>query len=182
MRAILLEHAEYLYTYPEGEPRPRLEAGSALALAGCVCASLPQSELWRLAGFGRVAAVLAEVAPAPTDVHLTLPLDVAFSLANERDLPILERAVPAYNTVLNRNFTPEKPIRITAKRIAISLMCSTWIFPGMEAVKAAVLAVDIPAAKSAYTAFRRQFLKDFVGGACPSRLHPVRKVRYLYYC
>ena len=78
---ILLEHTEYLYTYPEGEPRPRLEAGSALALAGCVCAALPQSELWRLAGFGRVAAVLAEVAPAPTDVHLTRPLDVAFLLA-----------------------------------------------------------------------------------------------------
>ena len=81
---ILLEHAEYLYTYPEGEPRPRLEAGSALALAGCVCASLPQSELWRLAGFGRVAAVLAEVAPAPTDVHLTLPWTLLFRLRMNR--------------------------------------------------------------------------------------------------
>ena len=86
---ILLEHTVYLYAYPDGKPRPRLEAGSALALAGCICASLPQSELWRLAGFGRISAVLPEVAPAPTDSHLTLPIDAAFTLANERNLPIL---------------------------------------------------------------------------------------------
>ena len=36
----------------------------------------------------------------------------------------------------------------------------------MAAVKAAVLAADIAAAKSEYTAFRHQFLKDFVGGIC----------------
>ena len=53
---ILLEHAVYLYAYPDGEARPRLEAGSALALVGSVCASLPQSELWRLAGFGRISS------------------------------------------------------------------------------------------------------------------------------
>ena len=154
---ILLEHAVYLYAYPDGEPRPRLEAGSALALVGSVCASLPQSELWRLAGFGRISIVLAEVDPAPTDSHLTLPIDVAFSLANEQDLPILASAIDTYNAVLKRNFTPQN-------RFDLPLSDSDFFdtlnldFPGLEAVKVAVLADNIPAAKTAYTAFRRTFL------------------------
>lgn len=156
---ILLEHTEYLYAYPDGEPRSRLEAGSALALAGCVCASLPQSELWRLAGFGRISAVLAEVAPAPTDSHLTLPIDVAFSLANERNLPILSSAVTVYNTVLKRNFTPQHqynlPLSDSDFFDALNLD-----YPGMEVVKSAFLAEDISAAKSAYTDFRREFLES----------------------
>lgn len=154
---ILLEHTEYLYTYRDGEPRPRLEAGSALALAGCVCASLRQSELWRLAGFGRISAVLAEVAPAPTDSHLTGPMDVAFSLANEQKLPILASAVTAYNTVLKRNFISQHQYNLpfSAKDFFITLNLD---FPGMETVKSAVSANDIPTAKSAYTDFRREFL------------------------
>ena len=154
---ILLEYAEYLYAYPDGEPRPRLEAGSALALVGSVCASLPQSELWRLAGFGRISAVLAEVAPAPTDSHLTLPIDVAFSLANERNLPILVSAVTAYNTVLKRNLTPQNQYNLpfSDNDFFDALHLD---YPGMEVVKTAVLAGDMPAAKSAYTDFRREFL------------------------
>ena len=166
---ILSEHAEYLYTYPDGEPRPRLEAGSALALAGSVCASLPQSALWRLAGFGRISAVLMEVAPAPTDSHLTRPIDVAFSLANKQNLPILASAVNAYNTVLKRNFTPQRQYNLP---FSDSDFFDTLNldFPGMEAVKAALfgetcepkLAVksadDVAAAKAAYTLFRRDFL------------------------
>ena len=158
---ILLEHAAYLYAYSDGEPRPRLEAGSALALAGGVCASVPESELWRLAGFGRISAVLAEVAPAPTDSHLTLPIDVAFSLANERNLPILASAVTTYNTVLKRNFTTQKqynlPLSDNDFFDALNLD-----FPGMETVKTAFLAADMPAAKSAYTDFRREFLNSQV--------------------
>ena len=160
---ILLEHAVYLYAYPDSEPRPRLEAGSALALVGSVCASLPQSELWRLAGFGRISAVLAEVAPAPTDSHLTLPIDVAFSRANERNLPILASAVDTYNAVLKPDFTPQN-------RFDLPFSDSDFFdaldldFPGMEAVKAAVSTDDINTAKTAYTAFRKDFLKDFVGG------------------
>ena len=163
---ILLEHAVYLYAYPDGEPRPRLAAGSALALVGGLCASLPQSELWRLAGFGRVSAALTEVTPAPTDSHLTLPIDLAFSLANEQNLPILAPAVDTYSTVLRRNVTLKN-------RFDLPLSDSDFFqvlnldFPGMEAVKAAVLTDDIPTAKTAYTAFRRQFLKDFVGGDAP---------------
>ena len=163
---ILLEHTVYLYAYPDGEPRLRLEAGSALALVGGICASLPQSELWRLAGFGRVAAALAEVTPAPTDSYLTLPIDVAFSLANEQNLPILASAIDTYNAVLKRNVTLKNrfdfPLSDSDFFEALNLD-----FPGMETVKAAVLADDIPTAKTAYTAFRHQFLKHFVGGDVP---------------
>ena len=162
---ILLAHAEYLYAYPDGDPRPKLEAGSALALASSVCASLPQSELWRLAGFGRISAVLADVAPALTDSHLTLPIDVAFSLANERNLPILASAVTTYNTVLKRNLIPTNQYNLPFSDNdffdALNLD-----YPGMEAVKTAVLVGDISAAKSAYTDFRSQFIEDFVGGIC----------------
>ena len=158
---ILLEHAAYLYAYSDGEPRPRLEAGSALALAGGVCAPVPESELWRLAGFGRISAVLAEVAPAPTDSHLTLPIDVAFSLANERNLPILASAVTTYNTVLKRNFTTQKQYNLPFSDNdffdALNLD-----FPGMETVKTAFLAADMPTATSAYTDFRREFLNSQV--------------------
>ena len=165
LACILLAHAEYLYAYPDGEPRPRLEAGSTLALAGTVCASLPQSELWRLAGFGRFSAVLAEVAPTSTDSHLTLPIDVAFSLANERNLVILDSAITAYNAVLGRNFTPQNRYKLPlSDRDFFDAL--NLDFPGIETVKSAVLANDLPAAKSAYTTFRRQFLKDFVGGIC----------------
>lgn len=159
---ILLEHTVYLYAYPDGEPRPRLEAGSALALAGSVCASLAQSELWRLAGFGRTAAAFAAVAPTPTDGHLTLPMDVAFSLANERRLPILAAAIDTYNAVLKPDFTPHNrfDLPLSDRDFFYTLNLD---FPGMAAVKSAVLSDDISAAKSAYTAFRRQFLKDFMG-------------------
>lgn len=159
---ILLEHIEYLYAYPEGEARPRLEAGSALALAGCVCASLPQSDLWRLAGFGRLSAALVEVTPAATDSHLTLPTELAFLLANERNLPVLDAAVTAYNTVLKRDFTPQN-------QHILSLSDNDFFdvlnldFPGMAAVKAAISEDDIPAAKSAYTAYRCRFLDDLMG-------------------
>ena len=163
---ILLEHAVYLYAYPAGEPRPRLEAGSALALVGGLCASLPQSELWRLAGFGRVSAALAEVTPAPTDSHLTLPLDVAFSLANEQNLPILASAIDIYTTVLKPDFTPQNRFDLPfSDRDFFEVL--NLDFPGMETVKVAVLADNIPTAKTAYTAFRRQFLKDFVGDDPP---------------
>ena len=167
---ILSGHAEYLYTYPDGEPRPKLEAGIALALAGSVCASLPQSALWRLAGFGRISGVLTEVAPAPTDSHLTRPIEVAFSLANERNLPILASAVNAYNTVLKRNFTPQRHYSLPFSDSDFFEVLNLD-FPGMEAVKAALfgetcgfpkLAVKsadaVAAAKAAYTVFRREFL------------------------
>ncbi len=154
---ILLEHTEYLYTYSEGKPRPKLEAGSALALAGTLCASLPQATLWQLAGFGRVATPLTLISPKPTDSHLTLPLNTALSLANQRKLPILEGAVTAYNTVLAPNFIPINPYKLplNAHDFFDTLNLD---FPGMQAVKTALIADNISAAKSEYTAFRQTFL------------------------
>ena len=149
---ILLEHTVYLYVYPDGDPRPRLEAGSALALAGCICASLPQSELWRLAGFARISAALSEVTPTPTDSHLTLPIDATFSLANERALPILASAVETYNTVLKRDFTPQNELRLPLSDTEF-FNTLNLDFPGLEAVKSAMLSGDIDTAKSAYTDF-----------------------------
>lgn len=158
---ILLEHAEYLYTYPDAATaREKLAAGTALALACSVCASVPQAELWRLAGFGQIAEALAEVAPTSTDFHLIQPLDAAFSLARELRLPILDSAIASYNTVLNRHLTLQNPLSLPLSNRGFFEQLNLG-FPGMEAVKAAVLADDIAAAKSAYTVFRRQFLKDF---------------------
>ena len=154
---VLLEHAIYLYAYPDGEPRPRLEAGSALVLVGSVCASLPQSELWRFAGFGRISTALTEVTPVPADSHLTLPIDVAFSLANEQNLPILAAAIDTYNAVLKPGFTPQNrfDLPLSDRDFFDALNLD---FPGMEAVKAAVFADDVHTAKTAYTEFRKDFL------------------------
>ena len=151
---ILLEHAAYLYTYPDTPTnREKLEAGTALALVGSVCASLSQSELWRLAGFGRIAAALSEGAP----VHVIQLLDIAFSLANERNLPILNSAIARYNTVLNRPLTFKHrlgfPLNDTDFFDHINLE-----FADMDSVKSAVLTGDIAGAKSAYTAFRQRHL------------------------
>ena len=103
---ILLEYMEYLYTYPQAPTdREKLAAGSALALAGSVCCMLPQSELWRLAGFGRIAATLTAVSPLSSDTHVIHPLEAAFLLASSLNLPILDSSVECYNAVLNRYFT-----------------------------------------------------------------------------
>lgn len=158
---ILLEHAEYLYTYPEAPTaREKLSAGSALALAGSVCAVMPQSELWRLAGFGRIAANLSEVAPTSSDTHVIQPLDAAFLLANTLNLPILDSAIECYNTVLNCDFT-------TQNRFKFPLNDDTFFhylnldFQGLENIKSAFLKGNTASAKSAYTTFRTEILKNF---------------------
>ena len=158
---ILLEHAEYLWTYPEAPTaREKLAAGSALALAGSVCAMLPQSELWRLAGFGQIAANLSEVAPKSSATHVIQPLEAALTLANKLNLPILDSAIECYNKVLNRRFPANN-------RLRFPLSDQTFFhylnldFPGLENVKSAFLKGDITSAKSAWTAFRTEFLKNF---------------------
>lgn len=158
---ILLEHTEYLYTYPDAAAREQLDAGTALALASSVCSSVPQADLWRLAAFGRIANSLAEVAPAPADSHLIEPLDIAFSLANELNLPILEAASSVYNTVrAARAFIPKNLLTfpLTTQGFFRQLNMD---FRMMEGVKSAVLDGDFAAAKSAYTEFRRRFLAEF---------------------
>ena len=158
---ILLEHAEYLYTYPDAATaREKLDAGTALALASSVCRSVPQADLWRLAAFGRIANTLAEVAPA-ADTHLIEPLDIAFSLANELNLAILESARSVYNTVR------ESRAFMSKNRLNFPLTTPGFFrqlnldFRGMERVKSAVLKGDFAAATSAYTEFRRRFLAEF---------------------
>ena len=159
---ILLEHTEYLYTYPDAATaREQLDAGTALALASSVCSSVPQADLWRLAAFGRIANSLAEVAPAPADSHLIEPLDIAFSLANELNLPILEAASSVYNTVrASRAFIPKNLLTfpLTTQGFFRQLNVD---FRMMEGVKSAVLDGDFAVAKSAYTEFRRRFLAEF---------------------
>ena len=161
---ILLEHVEYLYTYPDAATaREKLDAGTALALASSVCSCLPQADLWRLAGFGRIANSLAEVAPAAADTHLIEPLDIAFSLANELNLPILESARSVYNTVReSRAFMSKNRLNfpLTTQGFFRQLNLD---FRGMERVKSAVLKGDFAAATSAYTDFRRRFLAEFDG-------------------
>lgn len=158
---ILLEHAEYLYTYPDAATaREKLDAGTALALASSVCSCMPQADLWRLAGFGRIANTLAEVAPA-ADTHLIEPLDIAFSLANELNLPILESARAVYNTVReSRAFMSKNHLNfpLTTQGFFRQLNLD---FRGMERVKSAVLKGDFAAATSAYTEFRHRFLAAF---------------------
>ena len=156
---IFLEHVEYLYTYPEAPTaREKLSAASALALASSVCAKVPQSELWRLAGFGRIAANLGEVAPTTSDTHIIQPLEAAFALANKLNLPILDSAVKCYNTTLSLHFSPKN-------RFKFPLSDQTFFhylnldFPGLENVKSAFLKGDLASAKSAYTTFRTDFLK-----------------------
>ena len=161
---ILLEHAEYLYTYPDAATaREKLDAGTALALASSMCRCLPQADLWRLAAFGRIANSLAEVAPAAADTHLIEPLDIAFSLANELNLPILDSARSVYNTVRDsRVFMSKNHLNfpLTTQGFFRQLNLD---FRGMERVKSAVLEGDFVAATSAYTDFRRRFLAEFDG-------------------
>ena len=159
---ILLEHTEYLYTYPDAATaREQLDAGTALALASSLCSSVPQADLWRLAAFGRIANSLAEVAPAPADSHLIEPLDIAFSLANELNLPILEAASSVYNTMrASRAFIPKNLLTFPLTTQGFFRQLNLG-FPGMERVKSAVLDGDFAVAKSAYTEFRRRFLAEF---------------------
>ena len=88
---------------------------------------------------------------------LRAPLMLRSCWQMKGNLPILDRVVPAYNTVLNRNFTPNNLYKLRLNDSDFFDLINLD-FPGMEAVKAAVLAADIPAAKSEYTAFRRSFL------------------------
>ena len=160
---ILAEHAEYLYTYPDATTaREKLDAGTALALASSVCSCVPQADLWRLAAFGRIANSLAKVAPA-ADMHLIEPLDIAFSLANELNLPILESARSVYNTVRDsRAFMSNNRLNFPLTTPGLFRQLNLD-FRGLERVKSAVLKGDFADATSAYTEFRRRFLAEFDG-------------------
>lgn len=109
---ILLEHTEYLYTFHEAASQnEKLSAGITLALMGCICDPIPQSELWRLTGFCRVSLALGEAAPPTAGTHTGDLLTTTFSLAHVLDLPILKTAIDRYNSVLKQNLTAGNDIR-----------------------------------------------------------------------
>lgn len=158
---ILLEHVEYLYTYPEApSAREKLAAGSALALASCVCASLPQAELWSLAGFGRIAATLDEASPTSSDTHVIQPLESAFELAKAKNLPILGSALDCYNKVLSRSFTvnhrSQFPVSDQTFIQSLNLELN-----GLEKVKTAVIEGDFAAVMSEYTDYRELYSQNY---------------------
>ncbi len=158
---ILLEHTEYLWTYPEAPTaREKLAAANALALAGNVCALLPQSELWRLAGFGRIAANLSEVAPTSSGTHVIQPLEASFIFANKLNLPILDSAIECYNKVLNRHFSANNRLRFPLSDKAFFHYLNLD-FPGLKNVKDAFSEINLDAAIFEYTAYRQQYSKKF---------------------
>lgn len=158
---ILLEHIEYLYTYSDAPTaRERLAAGSALALASCVCEVLPQAELWRLAGFGRISVNLNDVSPKPSHTHIIQPIDAAFQLANTRNLSILDTAVQSYNSVLNHKLIQQNSVKFPLS----DTMFFDYLnleYSGLDNVKSAYLQGDLTVAKSEYTKFRTVLIKTF---------------------
>ncbi len=158
---ILLEHVEFLWTYPIAQTsREKLVAGSSLALAGCVCSMLPQSELWRIAGFGRIAANLSEVRPTSSDTHITIPIDAAFSLGSILNLQILDSAIDSYNKVLERKFTHNN-IRTFPLNDSEFFRYLNLDYDGLADVKYAVMAGNYTQAKNRYTTFRNEYLSDY---------------------
>ena len=158
---ILLEHIEYLYTYSDAPTaRERLAAGSALVVASCVCEVLPQAELWRLAGFGRISVNLNEVSPKSSHTHIIQPIDAAFQFANTRNLSILDTAVQSYNLVLNRKLIQQNSVKFPLS----DNMFFDYLnleYSGLDNVKSAYLQGDLTVAKSEYTKFRIDLLESF---------------------
>ena len=158
---ILIEHAEFLYAFPEEHTaRERLTAGTALALVGCVCSTIPQSELWRFAGFGRIALTLNEALPAPLDTHITQPLNAVFSLANAMNLPILDTAIERYCSVLNCNFTSKNALKFPLSDEDF-IQYLNLDHQGMQSVKSAVTAGESGLAKVNYTEYRKRYVRSF---------------------
>ncbi len=110
---ILLEHTEYLFTFNEAASQnEELSAGIALALMGCICDSIQQSELWRITGFGRITIALGKEALSTADTQTIHLLNAAFSQANALEHPIIKTAIDHYNSVLMKNPATEKKKKI----------------------------------------------------------------------
>ena len=157
---IIVEHAEYLYTYhhsPYG--RERLQGGAALALIGGVCHILPQSIAWRFVGFARILEVIADIPNLSPQSHITEPIDGAFELAAALNLEIPGEAINGYNAALNRNFQSEK-----RSTVAFSEH-NFWTrlegdYPELRTVKSELDVGNLEEAKGAYTAFQRRKATD----------------------
>ena len=161
---IIVEHAEYLYTYHNSaQRRSRLEAGTALALAGCCCHVIPQAAAWRFAGFARIA----EAAESAASSYLVELVDAAFEAAVAFKLPVLDETLRAYNAAFNRDLRSENLERLG--------LTDTEFFERLEldgeelqGVEAELAIGNVEGGRSAYEAFlRRQ--------GCDSELYRVWK-------
>ncbi|MCG9129075.1 hypothetical protein JT359_15915 [Candidatus Poribacteria bacterium] len=160
LTTILLEYTEYLYTFPDSKiDREILVAGGVLTLVGCVCSVLPQSELWRLAGYGRITSTLITVNPSPDDLHLILPIDVALSIANLQNLPVLNSTIDVYNRTLNHDFRHDNCIKFPLSDDDDVFSYLNLEIPELETVHASVNKNEILAAKFAYTEYRKEYVK-----------------------
>ncbi len=153
---IVVEHAECLFTYHDApQRRIGLEAGAALALAGCVCRIMPQAMAWRLAGFARIAETVGDAAETPLQSYLVNLIDAAYEMAVACNLPILEKAVAAYNAVLDRDLRWDKfeRFRLTDSEFfdELDLNCR-----GLEGVKSELAVGNVEGAKTAYEAYLRR--------------------------
>ena len=161
---IIVEHAEYLYTYHNSaQRRSRLEAGAALALAGCCCHVIPQAAAWRFAGFARIAEAAESTAPS----YLVELVDASIEAALALHLPILDEAVKANNAAFNRDLRPEKLERLglTEAEFFKQLdLDGEWLV----GVKAELAIGNVERGRSAYEAFLRR-------RGCDSELYRVWK-------
>ena len=147
---IIVEHAEYLYTFHNSaQRRSRLEAGAALALAGC-CHVIPQAAAWRFAGFARIAEAAESTAPS----YLVELVNAAFEAALALHLPILDEAVKAYNAAFNRDLRWEKLERLGLTDAEFFERLD-WDGEGLEGVKAELAIGHVERGRSAYEAFLR---------------------------
>ena len=161
---IIVEHAEYLYTYHNSaQGRIRLEAGAALALAGCCCHVIPQAAAWRFAGFARITEAAESTSPS----YLFELVDAAFEAAVALNLPILEEAVKAYNAAFNRDLWSEKLERLGVTD-AEFFERLTLDGEGLEGVKAELAIGNVQRGRSGYEAFLRR-------RGCDSELYRVWK-------
>ena len=157
---IILEHAEYLYTYHYSHhAHERLLAGGALALISSLCRALPQAAAWRLAGFARIAESIDKVEGVSAQSHLIDPIDGAFELALSLNLPILGDAINRYDTALHRDLQWDKRTRfkLSDQDFFDQLDLS---YPGLEGVKSEWERGHLEETKSAYVKRKRSFV-DF---------------------
>ncbi len=149
---IIVEHAEYLYTFHNSaQRRSRLEAGAALALAGCGCHVIPQAAAWRFAGFARIAEAAETTAPS----YLVELVDAAFEAAVASKLPVLDEAIEAYNAAFIRDLRPESLERhsLTDAEFFEQLDLDG---EGLEGVEAELAIGNVERGRSAYEAFLRR--------------------------
>ena len=155
---IILEHAEYLYTYHHSHhPRERLQAGAALALVSSLCHNLLQSSAWRLAGFARIAESINKINGFPS--YLIESIDAAFELAVVLDLPIFAEAIDRYNATLHRNLRWNKRTHFELSDDEFFAHLDLR-HPGLETVKSEWERGNLEEAKLAYTSAKHSFLKS----------------------